>query len=78
MNEATLTPELTAQIINKSVMFVRCGLRANRLPFGTGVQMEGGRWSYNISRKLLEEYIGKERVEEVMKGANKNERDVTK
>lgn len=67
MDEATLTPELTAKIINKSVMFVRCGLRAGRLPFGIGVQMDGGRWSYNISKKLLEEYIGKKRVEEYLK-----------
>lgn len=55
-----VTIKEVAEIIGASEQFVRIGLQRNRLPFGTAVHNK--RWSYNISPKLLEEYIGKERI----------------
>lgn len=40
---------LAAQMMGKSEMFVRIGLRDGRFPFGIGVKNPGGRWSYQIS-----------------------------
>ena len=37
--------------------FLRMGLRANRLPFGTAVRMPGGRWSYYINARRFERYM---------------------
>lgn len=46
-----------AKIIGKSEQFVRIGLQRNILPFGFAVQMSS-KWTYHISPKLLNEYIG--------------------
>lgn len=46
-----------ARRLGKSQQFIRVGLQNQRLPFGTAVFVE--RWSYHISPKLLDEYIGK-------------------
>lgn len=48
-----------AKLLNKSEMWVRCGLRAGKLPFGTAVKTSS-RWSYHISDNKLYEYLGKE------------------
>jgi len=48
---------LAAQKIGKSEQFVRVGLQRKILPFGIAVQLSS-RYSYHISPKLLEEYIG--------------------
>lgn len=48
-----------AKFLGMTPMFVRIGLRTQRLPIGTAVKMPGGRWSYHISEKLLQEYAGK-------------------
>lgn len=53
-----------AKRLNKSPEFVRMGLQLGRLPFGTAVKTSS-KWSYHISEKLLNEYIGKEQNEEV-------------
>lgn len=37
--------------------FLRLGLRAGKFPFGTAVQMPGGRWSYYINATRLEHYL---------------------
>jgi len=37
--------------------FLRLGLRAGKFPFGTAVQMPGGRWSYYISATRFERYL---------------------
>jgi len=37
--------------------FLRLGLRAGKFPFGTAVQMPGGRWSYYINATRLERYL---------------------
>lgn len=48
---------MAAQKLGKSEQFVRVGLQRNRLPFGTAVKLSS-RFSYHISPKLLDEYIG--------------------
>lgn len=48
---------IAAQRIGKSAQFVRVGLQRNILPFGVAVQLSS-RFSYHISPKLLDEYIG--------------------
>ena len=52
-----------AKIIDASDQFVRVGLQRGKLPFGTAVQITNNNYTYHISRKLLEEYIGKEVVD---------------
>ncbi|MDO4721626.1 MAG: hypothetical protein Q4A78_13260 [Peptostreptococcaceae bacterium] len=47
-----------AQLLGKSEQFVRIGLQREKLPFGVALQVTGRRYSYHISRKKLEEYIG--------------------
>lgn len=37
--------------------FLRLGLRAGKFPFGTAVQMPGGRWSYYINATRFEHYL---------------------
>ncbi|PID22471.1 hypothetical protein CSV61_02165 [Sporosarcina sp. P3] len=46
-----------AKVIGKSEQFVRIGLQRNILPFGYAVKMSS-KWTYHISPKLLEEYMG--------------------
>lgn len=58
MNQNVTVAE-TARILGKSEQFVRIGLQRQVLPIGTALQMSEGRWNYHISRKKLEEYIGK-------------------
>lgn len=48
-----------AKQLNKSPDFVRMGLQNGRLPFGTAVKTSS-KWSYHISDKLFEQYIGGE------------------
>lgn len=48
----------TARILGKSPQFVRIGLQRQLLPFGVAVQMSS-KWTYHISPKLLQEYVGK-------------------
>lgn len=48
---------IAAQRLGKSEQFVRVGLQRNRLPFGTAVKLSS-RFTYHISPKLLDEYIG--------------------
>lgn len=46
-----------ARILGKSEQFVRIGLQRNLLPIGTAIQMSN-KWTYHISPKLLQEYVG--------------------
>lgn len=46
-----------ARLLGKSEQFVRVGLQRGILPIGTAVQMSS-KWTYHISPKLLEEYVG--------------------
>ena len=49
--------KVAAERIGKSEQYIRVGLQRNRLPFGTAVKLSS-RFSYHISPKLLDEYIG--------------------
>lgn len=42
-----------SKLMDKSPMFVRCGLRCGNLMFGYAVQMEGGHWSYYINTRTF-------------------------
>jgi transcriptional regulator with XRE-family HTH domain len=46
-----------AKRLGKSEQFIRVGLQRSKLPFGTAVKLSS-RYSYHISPKLLNEYIG--------------------
>lgn len=48
-----------ARLLGKSEQFVRIGLQQKIFPFGYAVKMSSV-WTYHISPKLLEEYIGDE------------------
>jgi hypothetical protein len=43
--------------LGSSEMYIRLGLRAQRLPFGTAVQGERGQWCYNIPTLLFIKYL---------------------
>lgn len=47
-----------AKLMGKSEQFVRIGLQRGLLPIGTAIKT-GTKYSYYISPKLLEEYIGR-------------------
>ena len=46
-----------AELLGKSQMFVRCGLRDGVFPFGYAVKTSS-RWSYHISAAKVHEYLG--------------------
>lgn len=46
-----------AALLGKSQMFVRCGLRDGKLPFGHAVKMSS-KWTYHISAAKVYEYMG--------------------
>ena len=49
--------KLAASLMGKSEQYVRCGLRNNKLPFGSAVKMSK-KWTYYISPILFYEHIG--------------------
>lgn len=55
-----LTVKQAAKILGKSQQFIRIGLQTGTLPIGTAVKMSS-KWTYHISKKQLEEYIGNEK-----------------
>lgn len=54
-----MTVKEAAERMDKSPQFVRIGLQHKTLPFGHAVKMSS-KWTYHISRKKFEEYMGKE------------------
>lgn len=52
----TVPVELAADYIGWTPMALRLALREKMIQIGSAVQMEGGRWSYNISPGLLVAY----------------------
>ena len=54
---ATMSVEECASYMNKSIEFVREGLKSKALPFGYAVKMTG-KWSYWVSPVLFEHYTG--------------------
>ncbi len=61
---------IAAQYLGVGQMYIRIGLRRNRLPFGTAVQVsekEDGQWTYHISPGLLVSYkTGKDVLKPLM------------
>lgn len=59
-NPISLPVKIAAELMDKTEMFIRCGLRCTppRFDFGTGVLMEGGQWSYFISTTKFLNFIG--------------------
>lgn len=53
-----------SHILGVSQQYIRIGLQRGALPFGTAVQISGNKWTYHISRGLLNKYIGKEDTNE--------------
>jgi hypothetical protein len=45
-------------MLGKSRQFIRVSLQRGIAPFGFAVKLSGERFSYHISPKKLEEYIG--------------------
>jgi hypothetical protein len=58
-----------AKLMGKSEQFVRIGLQRGLLPIGTAIKT-GSKYSYYISPKLLEEYIGRNKKEDEIKVKN--------
>ena len=58
-----------AKLMGKSEQFVRIGLQRGLLPIGTAIKV-GSKYSYYISPKLLEEYIGRNKKEDEIKVKN--------
>ena len=52
-----ISVEQAAAKMGVTPQFLRMALRANRLPFGTAIQMPGGRWSYYINATRFERYL---------------------
>ena len=58
-NRPNISIKEAAGRLGKSQQFVRVGLQKQILPFGTAVKLST-QWTYHISPKLLDEYIGEE------------------
>lgn len=52
-----------SKILGASDQLVRVGMQRGLLPIGVAVQITNNNYTYHVSRKLLEEYIGKEVVD---------------
>jgi transcriptional regulator with XRE-family HTH domain len=50
--------DMAAKMLGKSRQFVRVSLQRGIAPFGFAVKLSGDRFSYHISPKKLNEYIG--------------------
>jgi transcriptional regulator with XRE-family HTH domain len=53
-----VNPVECAKLLGKSKEFIYLSLQAGTAPFGFATQMESGKWSYHISPKKLNDYIG--------------------
>lgn len=60
LNVEVLSVEETAKLLHKAPQYIRWGLQQQRLPFGSAVQKPNGKWSYNIIKNKVLDYIGKE------------------
>lgn len=58
MSKQIISVKEAAKIMGKSEQFVRIGLQRGLLPFGNAIKMSSI-YTYYISPKLFEEYVGK-------------------
>lgn len=61
-----ILPTEAAMILNVSPQFVRVGMQQGKLPIGTAIKMSSI-WTYHISEKLLQDYSGKDVMQELVK-----------
>lgn len=59
MDNPNVSIKEAARMLRKSEQFIRVGLQQGILPFGYAVKINGSKYTYHISRKKLNEYIGK-------------------
>jgi len=57
MNAARISVETAARRMGVTPMWLRMALRLGRVPFGTAVQMPGGRWSYYINAERFDRWM---------------------
>jgi hypothetical protein len=58
MSDNRVSVKEAAEILECSQLFVRIAMQRGLLPIGTAVKMSS-KWTYHISKKLLNEYVGK-------------------
>ncbi len=58
MTKNKVTPKDVAEVLGISTQAVRIGLQRGLFPFGWAMQISGSRYTYAISPKLFEEYLG--------------------
>jgi len=51
-----------SKILGVSQQYIRIALQKGVLPIGTAVQISGKKWTYHISKGLLDKYICKDDV----------------
>lgn len=56
-NYRNVPVSIAAEILDVSQNYIRAGLRSNRLPIGSAVQISDNKWTYQISPGLLTEYV---------------------
>ena len=54
-----VTVEAAAKALGKSEQFVRVSLQRGSAPFGFATKVSGEKWSYHISPRKLNEYMGR-------------------
>ena len=59
MTDHNVKVQEAARTMGKSDQFIREGLKRGLLPFGVAIETRPSRFSYHISRKQFEEYLGK-------------------
>lgn len=76
-----ITVEEAGRVIGMRAQAIRVGLQQQRIDFGIAVQKPNGRWTYNISKVKLCEYVGITlnelekrliKIREKMKGGDKD------
>lgn len=58
-----IKPEDVAKALGISVQAVRVGLQRGQFPFGWAIKTSDVRYTYAISPKLFEQYLGEKGVE---------------
>ena len=59
MKPKKITTAKAAELMGKSALFVREGMRRGELPIGTAIQIEGSsKWSFYVSPPMLAAYMG--------------------
>jgi len=55
--KSRISVDEAARRMGVTPQFLRMGLRAGKFPFGTAIQMPGGRWSYYINSRRFAAYM---------------------